>query len=87
GKSFLLNVLLDSTHGFPVGSRPEPETRGIWFRVVPKSKLKGVDGSQVILVDTEGFYGEGATRLYDAKVFAISALLSSHLVYNTLRTL
>ncbi|GLJ04736.1 hypothetical protein SUGI_0002260 [Cryptomeria japonica] len=87
GKSFLLNVLLDSTHGFPVGSRPVPETRGIWIRIVPKSKLKGVDESQVILVDTEGFYGEGATRLYDAKVFAICTLLSSHLVYNTLRTL
>lgn len=87
GKSFLLNVLLNSTHGFTVGSRPEPETRGIWIRVVPKSKLKAVDGSQVILLDTEGFFGEGATRLYDAKVFAIATLLSSHLVYNTLRML
>lgn len=87
GKSFLLNVLLNSTHGFTVGSRPEPETRGIWIRIVPKSKLKAVDGSQVILLDTEGFFGEGATRLYDAKVFAIATLLSSHLVYNTLRML
>lgn len=87
GKSFLLNVLLNSTHGFTVGSRPEPETRGIWIRVVPKSKLKAVDGSQVILLDTEGFFGEGASRLYDAKVFAIATLLSSHLVYNTLRML
>eukprot|EP01018_Ginkgo_biloba_P021311 Gb_13015 [translate_table: standard] len=87
GKSFLLNVLLNSTLGFPVSARPEPETRGIWISIVPKSKLKGVDGSQVILLDTEGFYGEGATRLYDAKVFAIATLLSSHLVYNTIRTL
>lgn len=87
GKSFLLNVFLNSTHGFPVGVKPEPETRGIWIRIVSKQRLRGVDGSQVILLDTEGFYGEQATRLYDARIFAVATLLSSHLVYNTLRTL
>lgn len=87
GKSFLLNVLLNSTHGFPVGVKPEPETKGIWIRIVSNQSLTGVDGSQLILLDTEGFYGERATRLYDARIFAIATLLSSHLVYNTLRTL
>eukprot|EP00250_Pteridium_aquilinum_P028054 c36517_g1_i1 orf=1-729(-) len=87
GKSFLLNVFLNSTHGFPVGVKPEPETRGIWIRIISKEKLKGIDGSQVIFLDTEGFYGERATRLYDARIFAVTTLLSSHLVYNTLRTL
>ncbi|MCO5548352.1 hypothetical protein L7F22_001809 [Adiantum nelumboides] len=87
GKSFLLNVLLNSTHGFPVGVKPEPETRGIWIRIISKERLKGKDDSQVVFLDTEGFYGERATRLYDARVFAVATLLSSHLVYNTLRTL
>ncbi|KAI5061796.1 hypothetical protein GOP47_0022335 [Adiantum capillus-veneris] len=87
GKSFLLNVLLNSTHGFPVGVKPEPETRGMWIRIISKERLKGKDDSQVVLLDTEGFYGERATRLYDARIFAVATLLSSHLVYNTLRTL
>ncbi|KAL2633978.1 hypothetical protein R1flu_005457 [Riccia fluitans] len=87
GKSFLLNVLLNSSHGFNVGAAPEPETRGIWIRFVPREQLTGVDGSTIILLDTEGFYGEGATRSYDAKVFALATLSGSHLVYNTLRTL
>jgi hypothetical protein len=38
-------------------------------------------------MDTEGFYGEGATRSYDARIFAIATLVSSHLIYNTLRTI
>eukprot|EP00897_Mesotaenium_endlicherianum_P005132 jgi/Mesen1/4647/ME000241S03688 len=89
GKSFLLNVLLNSTRGFPVGTRPEPETRGLWMRIVPPRLLPpGVPRSpRLVLLDTEGLYGEGATRAYDAKVFAVATLLSSHLVYNTLRTL
>ncbi|KAH7283299.1 hypothetical protein KP509_35G070400 [Ceratopteris richardii] len=87
GKSFLLNVLLNSTHGFSVGVKPDPETRGMWIRILSKERVKGKDGSQVILLDTEGFYGDMATRLYDARIFAIATLLSSHLVYNTLRTL
>lgn len=87
GKSFLLNVLVNSTQGFSVGAVPDPETRGIWIRVVPKEKLVGKDGSRVVLVDTEGFYGEGATRSYDARIFAIATLMSSHLIYNTLRTI
>ncbi|KAG6544110.1 hypothetical protein Mapa_014422 [Marchantia paleacea] len=87
GKSFLLNVLLNSSHGFDVGAAPEPETRGIWIRFVPRDKVTGIDGSTIVLLDTEGFYGEGATRSYDARVFALATLASSHLVYNTLRTL
>ena len=87
GKSFLLNVLLNSTQGFTVGAVPDPETRGIWLRIVPKEKMTGADGSQIVLMDTEGFYGEGATRSYDARIFAIATLVSSHLIYNTLRTI
>ncbi|XP_002975882.2 guanylate-binding protein 1 [Selaginella moellendorffii] len=87
GKSFLLNVLMNSTRGFTVGAKPDPETRGVWIRILPKEKLRGVDGSRVVLLDTEGFYGDGASRLYDARIFAVSTLISSHLVYNTLRTI
>ncbi|KAH9563758.1 hypothetical protein CY35_05G143000 [Sphagnum magellanicum] len=87
GKSFLLNVLLNSTQGFSVSAVPDPETQGIWIRIVPKEQLQGADNSRIILMDTEGFYGEGATRSYDARIFAIATLVSSHLIYNTLRTI
>ncbi|CAI5468686.1 unnamed protein product [Closterium sp. Yama58-4] len=109
GKSFLLNVLLNSTRGFPVGTRPDPETLGLWVRVVPPKRLQArdgavvvlvdseglygdvgngdKDGAVVVLVDSEGLYGEGASRAYDAKLFAVATLLSSYLIYNTLRTL
>ncbi|KAJ7542416.1 hypothetical protein O6H91_10G105500 [Diphasiastrum complanatum] len=87
GKSFLLNVLLNSSHGFLVGATPEPETKGIWMRILPKGSVRTVDGCRVVLLDTEGFYGEGVSRSYDARIFAVATLLSSHLVYNTLRTL
>ncbi|CAI5984368.1 unnamed protein product [Closterium sp. NIES-64] len=87
GKSFLLNVLLNSTRGFPVGTRPDPETLGLWVRIVPPHRLQARDGAVVVLVDSEGLYGDGASRAYDAKLFAVATLLSSHLIYNTLRTL
>ncbi|GJP65308.1 hypothetical protein CLOP_g22208 [Closterium sp. NIES-67] len=87
GKSFLLNVLLNSTRGFPVGTRPDPETLGLWIRIVPPHRLQTPGGAVVVLVDSEGLYGDGASRAYDAKLFAVATLLSSHLIYNTLRTL
>lgn len=80
-------MLLKSTQGFTVGAVPDIETRGIWIRVVPKKKLTGADGSRIVLMDTEGFYGEDATRSYDARIFAMATLVSSHLIYNTLRTI
>eukprot|EP00850_Spirogloea_muscicola_P023942 SM000410S15567 [mRNA] locus=s410:12113:15982:+ [translate_table: standard] len=88
GKSFLLNMLLNSSQGFAVGAKPEPETQGLWLRVLPgEAVVRAADGSRVVLLDTEGFYGEDATRSYDAKIFAVAVLLSSHLIYNNLRTL
>lgn len=69
-----------------MGAIPEPETRGMWIRIL-QDNVKGVDGSRVVFLDTEGFYGEGSSRSYDARVFAIATLLGSHMIYNTLRTL
>jgi hypothetical protein len=42
-------------------------------------------GAVVGFLDTEGFSASDRTADYDAKIFAISALLSSHLLYNSVR--
>ena len=42
-------------------------------------------GAVVAFLDTEGFSASDRTADYDAKIFALSALLSSHLLYNSVR--
>lgn len=82
GKSFFLNSLLGDTRAFAVGARTTPETMGIWLC---RTQLKGADGSEVWLMDSEGFFGPGVGESYDAKVFTVASLLGSHLVYNTVK--
>jgi len=82
GKSFLLNALLGQTQVFSIGRRTSPETMGIWLC---RTKLKASDGSEVWLLDSEGFFGPGVTESYDAKVFTIASLIGAHLVYNTVK--
>ncbi len=38
--------------------------------------------SQVVYVDTEGFESAGRSNAYDDRIFALSTLLSSVLIYN-----
>jgi hypothetical protein len=40
------------------------------------------DGARILLLDTEGFSSAGVAEAYDAQVFSVATLLSSHLVYN-----
>jgi len=86
GKSFLLNQLVEmhgSKPAFKIGPTVNPETLGIWA-FVPKNKL---DGKTVIVLDTEGFFGTGATEEYDAKLFAVSTLVSSLMLYNSIKVI
>lgn len=82
GKSFLLNQM-SGKNAFKVGPTVQPETLGIWM--LPTEDRSRVDGSQVVLMDTEGFFGTDVAESYDANIFAITALLSSHLVYNSIK--
>lgn len=82
GKSFLLNSLLGDPKAFSVGRKTSPETMGIWLC---RTALTAADGSEVWLMDSEGFFGPGVDEGYDAKVFTIAALLGSHLVYNSVK--
>eukprot|EP00300_Choanocystis_sp_HF-7_P006856 c14944_g1_i1.p1 GENE.c14944_g1_i1~~c14944_g1_i1.p1 ORF type:complete len:786 (+),score=213.39 c14944_g1_i1:59-2416(+) len=84
GKSFLMNTLLGDTKGFVVGSSVESTTHGLWLR---DTGLRAKDNSRIVFLDTEGFFDKGANDMYDAKIFALTALLSSHVLYNTVNSL
>lgn len=83
GKSFLLNQLSGNGQVFKVGSSVDPETMGIWM--LPTNQSSSADGSQIVLIDTEGFFGTDVAETYDANIFAITSLISSHLIYNSVK--
>jgi hypothetical protein len=82
GKSFLLNALVEQAKVFSIGRKTSPETMGIWLC---RTSMKASDGSEVWLLDSEGFFGPGVSESYDAKVFTIASLIGAHLVYNTVK--
>merc|ERR1719444_523525 len=47
--------------------------------------MRASDGSEVWLMDSEGFFGPGVSESYDAKIFTIASLLGGHLDYNTVK--
>ncbi len=83
GKSFLLNQLLGRTSGFDLGSTVNPVTMGIWYWDDPPI----LNNTALILLDTEGLYSPHVPASYDAKMFALSLIFSSTLVYNELGVL
>lgn len=87
GKSFVLNQILGlpCDRGFSVGHERHAQTKGIWFWGVPQRV--GRPPINVLYVDTEGFEAAGKSNVYDDRVFALSALLSTVLVYNLPETL
>lgn len=77
GKSSLLNFL-NGENGFKVGPTVSRCTRGVW--VSPFQ----VEENAILLLDTEGVGGLQADSRYDARIFALAALLGASLVYNSL---
>lgn len=92
GKSFLLNELLGvgCDQGFGVGHSRHAETKGAWAWRDPvlvhagEGQGEGGDAPEraVVFVDTEGFESAGRADVYDDRVFALSTILASVLVYN-----
>jgi len=82
GKSFLLNSLMGNAKAFSIGRHTSPETMGIW---ICRTEMKAHDGSEVWLLDSEGFFGPHVAEGYDAKIFTVASLLGAHLVYNTVK--
>ncbi|KAL1427420.1 hypothetical protein MTO96_017472 [Rhipicephalus appendiculatus] len=81
-----MNQLMGKTKGFGIGPSVRPETMGIWMWGEPL-KIHLPSGQQISLIflDTEGFAATNVSENYDAKIFAIATLISSHLIYNSVK--
>ena len=82
GKSYMLNRLLNAapSKGFGVGETVQACTRGISLHT---TFLEG-DGKRVLVMDTEGIDALDAECSHDVRIIAISVLISSIFVYNSM---
>ena len=82
GKSFLANLIMNNMGGFKVGATINACTKGLWVwgRPIPLSINK-----KLIILDSEGLGSveKDRTGNIDMKIFTLSVLLSSCLIYNT----
>ena len=72
-------------NGFAVASSEETCTKGIWMwsELIPVINPNGTDsGTDILLLDTEGLTSPSRSYDIDVKIFALTILLSSNLVYN-----
>ncbi|XP_004582246.2 guanylate-binding protein 5 [Ochotona princeps] len=82
GKSYLMNKLAGKEKGFSVGSTVQSHTKGIWMWCVPHPEKPD---HTLVLLDSEGLGDvEKADDKNDTKIFALTILLSSTFVYNTM---
>ncbi|KAI9141202.1 guanylate-binding protein [Paraphysoderma sedebokerense] len=91
GKSYILNRLAGSSRGFAIGSFVEPCTQGIHMWIVksppPPAEQHGIpwpENTTLVLLDTEGLGSYTKSKTYDIKIFALSVLLSSIFIYNSM---
>lgn len=85
GKSFLMNQLMSKTAGFGIGAALAPQTMGIWVWGRPIEVNPEGSKQYLLLLDTEGFAATNVSENYDAKIFAVATLLSSQLLYNSVK--
>ncbi|KAL8219658.1 UNVERIFIED_CONTAM: Guanylate-binding protein 6 [Gekko kuhli] len=85
GKSYLMNKLAGKNKGFPLGSTIQANTTGIWMWCLPHPQKRD---HTLVLLDTEGLGDvEKSNTENDTWIFALSVLLSSALVYNSMGTI
>ncbi|XP_043944547.1 guanylate-binding protein 1-like [Protopterus annectens] len=85
GKSYLMNRLAGKAHGFSLGSTIQSHTKGIWMWCIPHPTKPG---HCLVLLDTEGLGDvKKGDKDNDNWIFALTVLLSSTLVYNSMGTI
>ena len=84
GKSYILSKAFDQGEVFPLGHLLDPETMGIWMWVVPE-KYTDKNGQEftVVLLDSEGIDAVFAKKTDDHRVFTLTVLLASVMIYNS----
>uniref|UniRef100_A0A669PTJ6 GB1/RHD3-type G domain-containing protein n=1 Tax=Phasianus colchicus TaxID=9054 RepID=A0A669PTJ6_PHACC len=84
GKSFLTKRMAQNCTGTPLGNAVQKKTKGIWMWCLPHPCKPGV---MLVLLDTEGLRNPcKEDDRNDAWIFTLALLLSSTLVYNSMRT-
>ncbi|XP_042548254.1 guanylate-binding protein 4-like [Dipodomys spectabilis] len=82
GKSYLMNRLAGHNQGFQLGSTVRSQTKGIWMWCVTHPRKPNFT---LVLLDTEGLGDvEKGDPKNDSWIFALSVLLSSTFVYNSM---
>ena len=81
GKSALINTLCDADGAFKVGETVNACTKGIRIRKTP---LHASNDLTVFVLDTEGIGSLTADSDHDTKILALSLLLSSAFLYNSI---
>lgn len=89
GKSYLLNKMLlnraKESKGFVVGKTVNACTKGLWIYSKPIiGKNEKGETIPVFIVDTEGFGSIEEDINHDIRIFALSVLLSSCFIYNSI---
>ncbi|XP_060569440.1 uncharacterized protein LOC132727869 [Ruditapes philippinarum] len=82
GKSYLMNRLAGRNSGFMMGSSIDSCTKGIWAWCRPHPKKQN---EVLLLLDTEGLGDATKGDIdHDNKIFTLTTLISSTLVYNVM---
>eukprot|EP00762_Andalucia_godoyi_P002813 ANDGO_04520.mRNA.1 Atlastin len=91
GKSFLLNAILNKfgKQGFSISPLTDACTRGIWMwgQPLPLQDFGFESSGYVLFLDTEGLASTDSNENKDAYIFALTILLSSVFVYNSMRVI
>ena len=78
-------MLLNRSNGFGVGPTINPCTKGIWIWNKPLlGTMENGETINIIVMDTEGIGALDEDSTHDSKIFALSVLLSSMFIYNSL---
>ncbi|CAI9602493.1 unnamed protein product [Staurois parvus] len=85
GKSYMMNKLAGIQKGFELSAAVQAKTKGIWMWCVPHPTMKE---HTLVLLDTEGLGDvRKGDKKNDLRIFCLSVLLSSVLVYNSRGTI
>ncbi|XP_077303078.1 guanylate-binding protein 4-like [Lithobates pipiens] len=85
GKSYLMNKLAGDLKGFELSAAVQAKTKGIWMWCVPHPVM---EEKTLVLLDTEGLGDvQKGNSKNDLKIFCLSVLLSSVLIYNSRGTI
>ncbi len=95
GKSYLLDQLIGDKDAFTVDPTTQSCTRGIWAastisdgNACVEKMVKTSKGEMMVyFMDCEGFGAVEKSLNFDVKLFTLSVLLGSYLVYNSFNSL